>query len=61
MSLFGTPASDRGHGANRDRATVERRRVYDTTAEELSNGGQTYGDALSDADRDALLEYLRSL
>ena len=36
-------------------------RVYDTTQPGYGNGGHTYGDALSPDDRDALLEYLKTL
>jgi hypothetical protein len=41
--------------------TVEYRRIYDTSRPGLSNAGHTYGDGLSDGDRGALLEYLKSL
>lgn len=34
---------------------------YDTTHKSYGNGGHTYGDALRDADRDAVLEYLKTL
>lgn len=39
----------------------ERRKVYDTTQPGRGNGGHTYGDALSDADRRAVIEYLKTL
>jgi mono/diheme cytochrome c family protein len=39
----------------------ERRRVYDTTQPGRSNGGHTYGDHLSDAERKAVIEYLKTL
>ena len=44
-----------------NRASIVSRRVYDTSVPGLSNSGHTYGDALSDTQRDALLEYLRTL
>jgi mono/diheme cytochrome c family protein len=40
---------------------IERRKVYDTTLSGRSNRGHTYGDDLSDADRWAVIEYLKTL
>ena len=40
---------------------IERRKVYDTTHSGRSNRGHTYGDDLSDADRWAVIEYLKTL
>ncbi len=37
------------------------RKVTDTTKEGMSNAGHTFGDALSDDDRRAVLEYLKQL
>jgi mono/diheme cytochrome c family protein len=39
----------------------ERRKVYDTTQPGRGNGGHTYGDELTDAERQALIEYLKTL
>ncbi len=39
----------------------DRKRVYDTTLKGYSNGGHMFGDVLSDDDRGAVLEYLKSL
>lgn len=39
----------------------ERRKIYDTTQPGRGNGGHEYGDHFSDADRRALIEYLKSL
>jgi hypothetical protein len=39
----------------------ERRRVYDTTRPGLSNSGHTFGDELSEGERRAVLEYLKTL
>jgi hypothetical protein len=39
----------------------KRARIYDTTLTGHSNGGHTFGDALSDVQRVALLEYLKTL
>ncbi len=38
-----------------------RRQIYDTTLIGYGNGGHTFGDALSDQERAALLEYLKTL
>jgi hypothetical protein len=35
--------------------------TYNTTLKGYGNGGHTFGDALSDAERIALLEYLKTL
>ena len=40
---------------------IERRKVYDTTKPGRGNGGHTYGDDLSDAERRAVIEYLKTL
>lgn len=40
---------------------VERRKVYDTTKSGRSNAGHTYGDDLTDAQRAAVIEYLKTL
>jgi hypothetical protein len=39
----------------------ERRKVYDTTRPGQSNGGHTYGDDLTDDERLAVIEYLKTL
>jgi hypothetical protein len=39
----------------------ERRKVYDTTQPGRSNGGHTFGDDLTDAERMAVIEYLKTL
>ena len=39
----------------------ERRKVYDTTQPGRSNGGHTYGDDLTDDERLAVIEYLKTL
>lgn len=38
-----------------------RRQIYDTTLRGYGNQGHTYSDALSDEERSALLEYLKTL
>lgn len=40
---------------------IERRKVYDTSKSGRSNAGHTYGDDLTDADRWAVIEYLKTL
>jgi hypothetical protein len=44
-----------------DPSTRDGRLVYDTTREGMGNGGHRYGEALTDAERSDLLEYLRGL
>jgi mono/diheme cytochrome c family protein len=40
---------------------AERKFIYDTTYWSQSNSGHTFGDALSDAERRAVIEYLKTL
>jgi mono/diheme cytochrome c family protein len=40
---------------------IERRKVYDTAQPGRSNGGHTYGDHLTDEERMAVIEYLKTL
>ncbi len=40
---------------------IERRKVYDTTRPGRGNGGHTYGDKLGDDQRQAVIEYLKTL
>ncbi len=40
---------------------IERRKEYDTTRPGRGNGGHTYGDDLTDNERRALVEYLKTL
>jgi hypothetical protein len=39
----------------------ELRKVYDTSKPGRSNGGHTYGDKFTDAERMAVIEYLKTL
>lgn len=39
----------------------ERRKIYDTTQRGRGNAGHTYGDELTDGERRAVIEYLKSL
>ncbi len=52
--LDGPPDADRT-------PAVERRKVYDTTQPGRGNGGHTYGDGLTDSERRAIIEYLKTL
>jgi len=40
---------------------IERRKVYDTTQPGRGNGGHTFGDKLTDEERKAVIEYLKTL
>src|SRR5262249_11432332 len=40
---------------------IERRKVYDTTQPGRGNGGHNFGDELTDAERMAVIEYLKTL
>ncbi len=40
---------------------IEKRKIYDTRQPGRSNGGHTYGDHLNDAERFAVIEYLKTL
>jgi hypothetical protein len=40
---------------------IERRKIYDTTLPGRSNAGHTYGDKLTDPERMAIIEYLKTL
>jgi hypothetical protein len=42
-------------------AAFERRKVYDTTQPGRGNAGHTYGDVLTDEERAAVIEYLKTL
>lgn len=48
-------------GPDRSLAPAERRKVYDTTQPGRSNTGHTFGDKLSDDERRAVIEYLKTL
>jgi mono/diheme cytochrome c family protein len=49
------------HGKQGAADATEARSIYDTTRHGYGNGGHTFGDALSDAERRALIEYLKTL
>jgi hypothetical protein len=45
----------------RQLSPIEYRKIYDTTQPGRGNGGHTYGDKLSEAERLAIIEYLKML
>lgn len=49
------------HGKAGAMSWDERNRIYDTTQRGYGNQGHTFGDDLADAERTALLEYLKTL
>lgn len=49
------------YGKDGARDGQERKKIYDTTRPGYSNAGHTFGDPLSEADRKAVLEYLKTL
>jgi hypothetical protein len=44
-----------------DLPAIERRKVYDTSKKGQGNAGHTYGDHLSDGERRAVIEYLKTI
>lgn len=48
-------------GADAKLSGFERRKIYDTTQPGRGNGGHTFGDHFSDAERRAVVEYLKTL
>lgn len=52
---------DYGKADAAQRAEIAPERIYDTTLHGYSNQGHTFGDHLSDAERKAVLEYLKTL
>jgi hypothetical protein len=49
------------HGKDGAADREERARIYDTTRPGYGNGGHLFGDGLTDAERDAVIEYLKTL
>ncbi len=54
------------HGADhlidyREEDVRERRRIYDTTLTGYGNGGHVFGDVLTEAERSAVIEYVKTL
>ena len=44
-----------------DMPGFERRKIYDTTVPGRSNAGHTFGDQLTDGERRAVIEYVKTL
>lgn len=40
---------------------IDRRKVYDTTQPGRGNGGHLFGDGLTEGERIAVIEYLKTL
>jgi hypothetical protein len=49
------------HGKAAESDERARKRIYDTTLPGYSNQGHTFGDDLSDEQRRAVIEYLKTL
>jgi mono/diheme cytochrome c family protein len=49
------------YGKEGARTTEERKQIYDTTLHGYSSSGHTFGDDLTDAERRAIIEYLKTL
>lgn len=49
------------HGKERAADPERRKRIYDTTLPGYSNAGHTFGDSLTDGQRSAVIEYLKTL
>lgn len=49
------------HGKEGASDPEQRKRIYDTTLPGYSNAGHTFGDKLAEADRRAVIEYLKAL
>jgi len=49
------------HGPEPSLPAIERRKVYDTTQPGRGNGGHTFGDDLTEEERRAVIEYLKTL
>jgi hypothetical protein len=49
------------NGATPGMTPYEQRRIYDTRQPGRSNAGHTFGDVLSEQERSALIEYLKTL
>ena len=50
-----------GYGKEAASDPRQRKRIYDTTLRGYSNAGHTFGDDLTDAERRAIIEYLKTL
>ena len=53
--------TDAAHSQSEEPSDSKRVRIYDTTAPGYSNRGHLYGDALTEAERSSVIEYLKTL
>jgi mono/diheme cytochrome c family protein len=58
---LGWKISELSRGADSAASPIERRQIYDTTLPGRGNGGHTFGDHLSEVERMAVIEYLKTL
>lgn len=49
------------HGKSGEKDPQKSGRIYDATLSGYGNGGHTFGDPLTDSERSALIEYLKTL
>jgi hypothetical protein len=49
------------YGKDGAKEAAERKRIYDTTLRGYSNQGHLFGDGLSDEERSAVIEYIKTL
>jgi mono/diheme cytochrome c family protein len=61
QQTLGWNYSEYSYGKNGAKNATERRRIYDTTLKGYSNQGHLFGDALTDEERSAVLEYIKTL
>ena len=60
-AVLGWRVSELNYGKANAANADERKHLYDTTLTGYGNGGHTFGDALSRAERSAVMEYLKTL
>jgi mono/diheme cytochrome c family protein len=58
---LGWPYTELDHGHAGEPNQARRKLIYDTTLPGHSNAGHTFGDALTEEDRSAVIEYLKTL
>lgn len=61
MAVLGYPYTELATGQADEPDFEARKLIYDTTLLGYGNGGHTYGDGLTVADRSAVIEYLKTL
>ena len=58
---LGWPWTELDHGHAEEPNADRRRMIYDTTLPGYSNAGHRFGDVLTEEDREAVIEYLKTL